>query len=356
MNIGSFLSEKLKMLSFILTVLVVFIHAYTYKKITPFELFFLKDNAWEIEEFVSYGIARIAVPLFFIISGYLFFLNFNCTLQEIVYKLKRRSQTLLIPYLFWSLYGLLFYLSIQAIPKLGKFFTKELIRDYSIPKLLNTIFINPIPYQLWFLRDLMILVILSPVIYYLVKNLKWFVILLFSVIWFSGISLVVISTESLLYFTVGAFFALIKPNIKYQLFLRYSYYIAALWGIVIVTRLICIKLHYITEFENMLLYKIAISIGLLSLWLLYDKLFGGKDVTLLKIAKLLPYSFFIYLFHEPLLNVVKKIIIAVVGKSATFTLIIYFCSAIITIVLCILIGYLFKRFLRPVYAFSTGNR
>jgi len=54
-------------------VFVLLIYAYIYQKITPFEVISVNGVAWEVEEFISYGIARIAVLLFFITSGYLFF-------------------------------------------------------------------------------------------------------------------------------------------------------------------------------------------------------------------------------------------------------------------------------------------
>lgn len=67
--------------------------------------------------------------------------------------------TLFIPYLFWSLFGVLFYFTLQSLPPLQVFFTKKLIIDYSFQELINVIFNQPIPYQLWFLKDLMILVL-----------------------------------------------------------------------------------------------------------------------------------------------------------------------------------------------------
>ncbi len=56
-----------------------------------------------IQFFFSEGIARVAVPIFFIISGYLFFLNFQGTKSEFISKYKKRAKSLLVPFLFWSI-------------------------------------------------------------------------------------------------------------------------------------------------------------------------------------------------------------------------------------------------------------
>jgi fucose 4-O-acetylase-like acetyltransferase len=53
--------------------------------------------------FFSQVFGRISVPLFFFMSGFLFFLNvdkFNG--YSYAKKLKSRAKTLLIPYLFWN--------------------------------------------------------------------------------------------------------------------------------------------------------------------------------------------------------------------------------------------------------------
>lgn len=44
-------------------------------------------------------VGRITVPLFFIISGYLFFQHFNGTLDAYVEKFRKRMWTLVVPYL-----------------------------------------------------------------------------------------------------------------------------------------------------------------------------------------------------------------------------------------------------------------
>lgn len=52
--------------------------------------------------FISRILASVAVPLFFFISGYLFFFRTTFSVDVYKKKLKSRIKTLLIPYLFWN--------------------------------------------------------------------------------------------------------------------------------------------------------------------------------------------------------------------------------------------------------------
>ena len=109
---NTYLSDKLKVVSFISMMLVIFLHAYNLiVRLKTGPVVIDRGYNFFIQEFISQGLARIAVPLFFTISGYLFFLNLNGTLNEFKEKYRTRTKTLLIPYLFWSASALLLCLT-----------------------------------------------------------------------------------------------------------------------------------------------------------------------------------------------------------------------------------------------------
>ena len=66
---NNYLKNKITTISFLLMIMVVNIHSYNLLPIIP------KGYNTFIQDLFSQGFSRIAVPLFFIISGYLFFLN-----------------------------------------------------------------------------------------------------------------------------------------------------------------------------------------------------------------------------------------------------------------------------------------
>lgn len=75
---------------------------------------------------IAQVIAQIAVPLFFLVSGYLFFQNFTSWNGQ-VYKQKiyKRAKTLVLPYIVWNL--LFFLVPFVIVPLLreggGKYAT-----------------------------------------------------------------------------------------------------------------------------------------------------------------------------------------------------------------------------------------
>src|SRR5665647_1106940 len=136
---NKYLSVKLKVVSFLLMIMVVFIHSINISdKIVSGNIILAKGYSSFIQTFISDGICLIAVPLFFVISGYLFFLNLEGTLDEFHTKYKKRLKTLLVPYLFWSIGVLLFFIVLQQIPQTISLFSNKLIRDYSSLELLRT--------------------------------------------------------------------------------------------------------------------------------------------------------------------------------------------------------------------------
>lgn len=75
---------------------------------------------YNIEYFISEIIACVAVPLFFLISGFLFFYRLR-GFNHAVYlsKLRKRFWSLFVPYLFWSFFAVFVTLAIQlCVPSL----------------------------------------------------------------------------------------------------------------------------------------------------------------------------------------------------------------------------------------------
>ena len=97
MRISNYLSEKIKILSFMLTVLIVVLHANMANLCTGGGSF--------LQEVMTVEVTRIAVPIFFLISGFLFFYNYQNTWSDYQRKLCARTHSLLIPYALFLLCG-----------------------------------------------------------------------------------------------------------------------------------------------------------------------------------------------------------------------------------------------------------
>src|SRR5258708_12732573 len=128
-QLSDYLSKKLKALSLVAIVLVVFLHSHNGEvKFASGELTGGQSHVvLFVENFFSRGIAKIAPPLLFTISGLLFYRSFDFTVNGVVDKYKKRFKSLVIPYFFWSIFALFLILFFQPIPCPTNFFTKQLI-------------------------------------------------------------------------------------------------------------------------------------------------------------------------------------------------------------------------------------
>jgi fucose 4-O-acetylase-like acetyltransferase len=94
-----FVSQKFRFYSFLSMTLLVFVHGYNLN-VRYLQPFTVVDEHLTVNTFLQYflanGIFRFRIPMLFIISGYLFASRDTKPYGE---RVKRRLQTLLVPYL-----------------------------------------------------------------------------------------------------------------------------------------------------------------------------------------------------------------------------------------------------------------
>lgn len=335
MKISAYLSEKIKILSFLLTIMIVILHSNMSMLSTGYISFF--------QLAITAEVTRVAVPLFFLISGFLFFINHNGTLEDYKRKLLSRTHSILIPYIFFLLSGSLIMFVIRQPYNLSAFI--EIIKN----GILNY---PPVFYPLWFLRDLYIIVLFSPLVYLIVKKTPIFIPLLF-LIWILGIHLgfYIPSIDSVFFFVLGAFFS-IKQKIPEKANSKYAYISLVVW----IT--LCFFNIYIKEHVTQLpsaTHRIIILLGIYSIWTFYDKLYP-KFSERIKIAPIYKYSFLIYLIHEPILTIIKKSGLYILGRSSYTIGLIYVIAPLLTIWIIYIIGCKLNTYFPSFLSFITGGR
>ena len=167
-----YLSETIGVLRFPLMVAVVLSHIFI-----PNIENHLLINIYD--KYINSSFVYITVHLFFFISGFLFFYGIDkFGIAEYWICLKKRIKRLVLPYLFWGtlIIGIRYLFYLLGQPDNIGLFSGEL-------RWLYHIVLFPINYQLWFVRDLFIIVLLSPIIYYLLKRLNFFFVVGLGIAW-----------------------------------------------------------------------------------------------------------------------------------------------------------------------------
>lgn len=348
-----YLSDKLRVLSLISIIFVLYIHS----RFQPNEIMGMAYYD-KIQLFTSEMIGRCAVPLFYLISGYLFFMKVPDGVKSIGRKIRKRIKSLLIPYFIGCVFFVIFYSFVALLP-----WTSNLInssssimplfqKPYSI--ILISIFYDggtgyPCAFQLWFLRDLILIVATSPLWYLCLKHLKWgFVAVVFVLTYFDVPH---VPFYSLFWFVLGG--QLTKVKIEMGGNGRTK---VAIFGLFLFLIISIIQLFF-PDIINWSLLRIPIILLGIA-WGLYDVVLG-KDFSLSRhqwLGIACQFTFFIYLFHEPTLNIVRKLIVVMLSKNELGYLTSYLLSPWIFTVCAVFAGLLFRKYLPRVYNVCTGGR
>lgn len=348
---AQYLSDKLRVLSLISIILVLYIHSGFHAD--EIEGMVMNDR---VQEFVSGMMGRCAVPLFYVISGYLFFLKVPEGMKSIYGKMRKRVGTLVVPYIIGCLFFVGFGVLMAVLPGVSKYMNSSVMPLFSKPigEILRSIFYDadngaPCAFQLWFLRDLILIVATSPLWYLLLKHLRW--ILVVTCLGLTYLHIQFIPFFALFWFLFGG--QLVQVKNKYG-----GGASLTVFTIVVFLFLSVVQL-FMPDMIDWELVKIPIIIlGLISIWGIYDMVLG-KDFKLSEhrwLATACQFTFFIYLFHEPTLNIVRKLIVVVLGKNELGYLTSYLISPWIFTVCAVFAGLLFRKYLPRVYDVCTGGR
>ncbi|MGI6079779.1 MAG: acyltransferase family protein [Candidatus Avilachnospira sp.] len=216
--------NKINLLSFALTIAVIWVHAfnveYAGNLLTGINFFAPGQEALSaelrmtpegefaffaacIENIFSELLGQGAVPGFFIISAYLFYRNIGPRLYpgKLIIKWKRRVRSLLIPYLLWNLlYFLLSFADSGGRLEVSAASLFDAIVNYRD---------NPV---FWYMKQLIMLTVLAPFVFVALKNrnpARLFLLLSFlGAAFWTRIRYHIVNEDALFYYLLGAYFAM----------------------------------------------------------------------------------------------------------------------------------------------------
>ena len=341
--------KKKEFISFVLSILVFFIHSYFVTDQIDGSLVSVINQKTAF--FFCKSITQFAVPTFFMLSGVTFFKNYSN--KKYGEKIKSRVFTLIIPYLLWNSIWMLYEI-LCSYSFLSNFTDNTAPFQITLLNVLKGIFFYGCNGPFWFIFDLIIYSLAAPVVFLLIRNkyIGIVSIVALSVLSFFGIQLppaVFYSSTSIIFYMTGALmgyhyfdFILKKPKKSTQIFS-----LIFLIAYIVAKNAVPADLQY----DNPLTEIITFTLCAFSFWNISDAF-----IEKIKPRAIYSRSFAIYAMHLGLSGIVWKILGICLPKKEWVLIPQFFLKVIITVIIINLICLFLEKFLPKVYNVLMGNR
>ncbi|MCU0321719.1 MAG: acyltransferase [Chitinophagaceae bacterium] len=372
LTMSTFISQKFKFWSFVSMLLLVFVHGYNLQQryLQPFTTVEepLTFNTY-LQYFFANGILRFRIPMLFLISGYLYALH---DVKPYGQRTLKRLRTLGLPYLIWSAIALLFtyllemYQPTKALVESSRLMqiddTRLFLHDYKWFEWLGRWILVPVPYQLWFIRVLLLYNIAYPVIKWLVthKIAKWIFFPIVFLLWLSDSGFFFIEGEGLLFFSLGVWMRQTNFNIETpKKWMNPIFWLIVFIVTTSVKTWLAFKgftlIHESVYTVLLLLHKLVVFAGLISAW------FGCDALVKWCMQKqwfvwCTAFAFIIYALHVPLVTYTIDGMFKCLQIFQYYRLITFFLLPLLIIVCSMGIGFLLRKYLPKTYSVITGRR
>lgn len=345
------LSRKLDVARIVLVALIVWLHADT--SVLRFRdqtrLLPSTGTVALFQHVISQGIGRVAVPLFFAMAGYLFFLGLEPTPLGFRRKITRRLRSLAPVYLFWSGIWLVPFFVLSRTTFGGLAFHRPFLEQSSLQVLLYRWLVDPVPSQLWFLRSLMLLVCVSPLIYAAVRRWGAWPLAMVAAVWLMPYDVPVVQTRSILFFGLGAYLAVHHPD-ALERRVRLAAWLAIPWVALVILKVL-IEARAGRSLDQAL--TVTVLLGVPAVWFLIDAL-PERWMERLRWAG--RYSFFVSLAHEPIQGGVLKVSTRVLGPDQWVDAVVFMGAPTVVMTALLATAVLLERVHPSALAFLTGGR
>jgi len=344
-SIDKELSSSLMIANLLATILVIAGHYNSMRYIDSSEI---RGWNYTVQEFVLNGLARMVIPFFAMSSG--FFLAGKIRGQKKYLDiLLNKAKTLLLPYVIVSF-------AIYAFARIMQW------RPYPVTPVnfIVDVVLHPISIQFWFLRDLIILTVISPLLLSTQKVLNAVLVLVLGALWFAHYQpfpivagWYLINIETLFFFCLGGLLfekrSLLESVMKIKLPYKLLIFIA--WFALIGLRIYIdptLDVWYAKKYTylSLMIHKTAILVGILSL-IQFSNLFSSSRFLIY----LSGFAFFVYLFHlVPLYDFLQKNNTLLEPQYSCYL------NFPLALILVFTIGYVISKILPGFFEFITGGR
>ena len=367
-QLAPFLGQKLRFWSLVAMVLLIYVHAFNLhpRYLEPWTLVQEPLTVGTgLQYFLANGLLRFRIPILFVISGYLFARSDGAAPHG--QRVRRRVRTLGLPYLLWSGLWLAVLWALEQFPitrqavldaEISPFWPRQLLSQLTGSELLTRWLVLPAPFQLWFLRSLLVLNLAYPWLKKVLLRWPKAYFWIAGVLWFFMVPLV--QGEGLLFFGLGAWLALRQQDVLTPPGWFRPVLFAGLWlgAAALQTGLAFSSgggLSRQLMAAMLALHNVGQVSGMLTAWFRLD---GLVRACMARgwFRGLTGFSFVIYVLHVPFVNYATELVLRFGRGVPHLQLLTYLGLPLVVVAVSVSLGALLRWAVPGVYAVLTGGR
>ncbi|WP_262300358.1 acyltransferase family protein [Microvirga sesbaniae] len=360
------LSAQIDLMRFSVVVGLVFLHYGPFPGTTydPFDGFRFEQGGLSLfvnSYFVFFFYS--AVPLLSAISGYLFFKESDYSLGFYKKRYRSRVRSIFLPMVSWNAIALLLSAVVAlTLPLSGRIIAYDVF-NLTFMDLVNALVgvtQRPADFQFWFLHDLLLTVLISPVLAFCIRRAPMVSLGCLAVIWLVNLPLIIFfRPDVLFFFSVGAAARIHHWPIANIASRRTAIVLLITYAVLVALRALAPTIisdempmaRVITGMGS----RILRLYGVVALWSLAP--FLVQTTLGMRIAKLGVIAFFLHAIHWPLNQLVKAGFDSLLPtRSDALLLVNYFATTCLTVLLAIAVARFLNSYVPWLFDHLSGGR
>ena len=345
-KVGEYFWRKKTIMYYVMAVLVFLLHCSALSNYAA-----QSDTVAAVDEFITFRICQVAVPMFFTLSGMLFFRNYSP--EDYFKKLKKRFHSLVIPYLSWNVITVIFAAVTTAF--LSQYFAGRKPFEWSLSSVFLGVFHHKYNLPFWFIFSLIYFVICTPVVDLLTRDKYASPFLIAGMLLLNVPEILVprpvFSTpNTLIYYLIGAYIG----RHWIEVFAKKVSKKISLLGLALIAAAIASECalaagKYGAYEEIMRVVNRVVYV--LGVWW-----FADLFVERIRVRPFMYHSFMIFAMHVDVGAVVAKLIYMALPKSAAFAYVSFAITVVLTLLIIEGVSVLLKKYCGRLYGVLTGSR
>jgi hypothetical protein len=357
------LSQVISFSRIALIVGLVFLHyeKFPNSRVTPFRG--MDTEAFQVATFLNSFVLFFffaVVPLLSMISGWLYFSFVDNARRELATRISRRFKSLYIPLILWNLLYLVMLWSAYRVNS-GSALLHEINVNFATAgplEYFNAIFAatnHPIGFQFWFVRDLFVTVLVSPLLFLMLRRAPLIGAIILGAGWLIGFDFwIFFRSDVVFFFYAGGLLRMYKAPLEISTRVT----VCLLLTYMLLVALRTAAPYVIADPQSHLMDVFTRSmrlVGVLACWGVFQRLalseFGAWA------ARFGGFAFFLHAAHFPLLAAVKVLLWQLVPVENQFWMLThYMVSVLVTVGIGVGIGLALARLAPRQFALLNGGR